>query len=532
MRKVVVIVESFIYHSHMRNTLKSITIILIVYCMFPPVYSFQEKKSKVFKTKPSPMRILVLTESEVTYQLWEGFKLIRNANAGDAPSQHELSLRYLMGKGFQFDTTKAAYWMKKAADQNYLLAKFNYGIYLNNGWGVEWNPFDAYRCFQYTAEKNMREGLYVLGLFYTDNLVVPRNYPRAYQLIKRSAEQNYEPAKELLTEFAKRGLDQGAGNDSISITTPQDTLVTMQNASAVAIQPVLLEFEDDKTANVDDMTLLKELFNEGNEELRTVLGISKILADSVQTDSTGFSVINNAAEIGNPEAMTIVARCYERGIGVQKDKLKAAVNYIRAIRLDSRRAPALLWRLINEKGVLQAFNQSAIKNQPEAHYVISSLNALSLITSQTDEQALQFLQLAVSKKFIPAVLDLGSYYSQGFWVKGDKQKALDFWNYAAELGSSEAKVRIAVARVFDGTVTDAKKAFDEVKRYSDQGSVLAQTAMGYCYEKGILVPINESQAIHYYRKSAQRGNQSALTALMRMYDERRPKEKEFVIEEE
>jgi len=532
MRKNVVIEESFNYNAIMKKTPIYRTIIIIVYCLMQPLFSFQEKESKAFRTKSSPYRILEVKQSDVTYQLWEGFQLMRNANAGDAPSQHELSLRYLTGKGFSYDTVKSAQWMKKAADQDYILAKFNYGIFLNNGWGVEWNPFEAYRYIKYAADKDMREGEYVLGLFYTDNLIVPRDYSTAYGWIKKSADQNYDPAKEVLTELEKRGINGSKlkQKDSTVVTTTAKS-VAPQKSSPQMIQPVMLEFEEDKTSQTDDLTLLKELFNEGNEELRNILGISKILSDSVQTDSTGFSLIQRASELGNPEAMTIVARCYERGIGVKKDKLLAAVHYIRAIRLDSRRAPGLLWRLINEKNVQLNFNQLASKNVIEALYVVSSLNGLGLIGSLTDEQALQFLQIAVSKSYIPAILDLGNCYSQGQWVKADKKKAVEFWKYAADQGNSEGKIRVAVAEVFDGTIIHAKKSFIDLEQYAVNGSVLAQTALGYCHEKGILVPINLSQAVYFYRKSAQRGNQAALSALTRMYDERRPKEKEFQVEE-
>ncbi len=531
MRKNIVIEESFIYTSAMKYLPVYRTIFILFFCITLPLFSIQEKGSTVFKNKGTPLRFLEVKQSDVTYQLWEGFQLMRNANAGDAPSQHELSLRYLTGKGFSSDTVRSAQWMKKAADQDYILAKFNYGIFLNNGWGVDWNPFEAFRYFQYAAGKSMREGQYVLGLFYTDNLVVHRDYATAYDWIKKSADQDYEPAKEVLAEFEKRGINVGTAKDKDSTATRMK-VPSPQKSPVQTIQPVLLEFEDDKNVQVDDLTLLKELFNEGNEELRNTLGISKILSDSVQTDSTGFFLIKRAAEIGNPEAMTLVGRCYERGVGIKKDKLTAAVHYIRAIRLDSRRAPALLWRLINEKNVQSAFNQQAAKNIPDALYVISSLNGLGMIGTLTDEQALQFLQIAVSKSFIPAVLDLGNCYSQGQWVKADKKKAVEFWKYAADLGSTEGKIRAAVSEVFDGTILDAKRSFSDLQVYSDQGSVLAQTALGYCHEKGILVSINIAQALYFYRKSAQRGNQAALSALTRMYDERRPKEKEFRVTEE
>ena len=509
------------------------TIILFLYCISLPVLSQQEKKSKVFKPKSASLRMLQVQESDAVYQLWEGFQLMRNANAGDAPSQHELSIRYLTGKGFPYDTLKAAYWMKRAVDQKYILAQFNYGIYLNNGWGVDWNPFLALGYIQAAADREMKEAQYVLGLFYTDNLVLPRNYPTAYQWIKKAAEQGYDPAKDVMKEFVKRGIDvKETRKDSTSPKMAVIPAATVQSTSSGAIQPVMLEFDDDKTAQADDMTLLKDLFNEGNDELRNILGMSKILSDSVATDSTGLALIRTAAEAGNPEAMTIVGRCYEKGIGVKKDDLQAAVAYARAVRLDSRRAPALLWRLVNEKATQTKFAQLTQKKDPAALYVQAALNSLGFAGTLTNEQALQFLQLAVAASYIPAVIDLGTCYSQGQWVKQDKKKAKDFWQYAADRGSNEGKIRVAVANLFEGTLGDAKQAFDMLRTYADEGSVLAQTALGYCYEKGIIVRVDLAQAVSYYRRSGQRGNQAALTALMRLYDDRRPKEKQFQITEE
>lgn len=516
----------------MKVSLVHRTIFVLLYCIPALLIGQSSAKSKAFRSKPADIRMYEIRPSDVTYQLWEGFQLMRNASSGDAPSQHELSLRYLTGNGFTADTAKAALWMKRAADQDYILAMFNYGIYLNNGWGMEWDPFEAFRYFRTTAEKRMREGEYVLGVFYTDNLVVPRDYAKAYDLVKRSADQGYPPAKELLVELDNRGI-----TGTVPTTASKDSgkspatmpVRSMNTTTASTLQPVLLEFDEDTAKQADDMTLLRELFNEGSEELRGVLGISKILNDSLQTDSTGLSLILRAADVGNPEAMTIVARCFERGTGVPKDNLSAAVHYIRAIRMDSRRAPALLWRLINQKNVLQNFQQQAMKKQTSAQYVIASLSALNLSGALTDEQALQFLQLAAAKNFIPAILDLGNCYSMGQWVKQDKRKAVEFWKQAAALGSVEGKVRVAVSDVFDGTVTDARRSFEQLLLYSEQGSVLAQTALGYCYEKGIIVPIHLTKAISYYRRSAQRGNQSAMSALIHLYDDRRPRAKEFQI---
>ena len=78
------------------------------------------------------------------------------------------------------DTIKGAYWIKQAADQKLTAAQFNYGILLINGWGVDWNPFEAFKQFYYAALDGMAQAEYVVGLLYTDNLIIKRDMAEAY----------------------------------------------------------------------------------------------------------------------------------------------------------------------------------------------------------------------------------------------------------------------------------------------------------------------------------------------------------------
>ena len=64
---------------------------------------------------------------------------------------------------------------------------------------------------------------------------------------------------------------------------------------------------------------------------------------------------------------------------------------------------------------------------------------------------------------------------------------------------------------------------------ANQGSVLAQAALAYCYENGIGVDKRKSMAARLYRQAAYRGNENAYNSLKRMYDEIRPDDEEFEI---
>ena len=116
-------------------------------------------------------------------------------------------------------------------------------------------------------------------------------------------------------------------------------------------------------------------------------------------------------------------------------------------------------------------------------------------------------------------------------VEKDREKAVEYWNMAEELGSLEAKVRIAFARIQSGNV-DAGTNVNILREASAQGSVSAQAALAYCFEKGLGVKQNKAEAADLYRKAAHRGSQAAFSSLEKMYDKIRPNEDEFQIYEE
>jgi len=111
-------------------------------------------------------------QPDLSYQIWQQFKLIREANSGDPLAMHELGIRYLIGEGFTADTVKAAEWIGKAANKRLTAAEYNYGLLLNNGWGVDWNPFLAYDYFHDAATAGMPQAEYIFGILNLQGLTL------------------------------------------------------------------------------------------------------------------------------------------------------------------------------------------------------------------------------------------------------------------------------------------------------------------------------------------------------------------------
>ncbi len=156
------------------------------------------KKNRPSKTHP------IFYQPDLSYQIWHQLSLLREANNGDAFAQHELGIRYLLGEGFPHDTISGAYWIQKAALQNLTPACYNYGILLMNGWGVPWNPFEAYQFFLKAANDKMPAAQYIIGIFHTDNLIVRKDLTQAYLWLQKSFSNGYEAASDVLNQLESK----------------------------------------------------------------------------------------------------------------------------------------------------------------------------------------------------------------------------------------------------------------------------------------------------------------------------------------
>jgi len=476
-----------------------------------------EAQRKSSGREPTPGSMI--RESDIDYQLWEGFVLVQKANKGEAAAQHELGVRYLQGRGFEADTVKAALWMQRAAEKDFDFAHYNLGIFSMNGWGVPWNPFAAYRHFQNASRKNLPDADFVLGLLLTENLVVPRDWDQAYALVRKSADAGFEPAKKALVEFERRGIPRKGSPDPSS---PADSLHQDR--------PVFLDFNIDTSAKLDDRTLVSELMREGNEELKKALGVAARAGSESLRDTGAAGLIMKAADAGSPEALTLIGRFYEKGIIYRKDPVKAAVFYVRAVRLESPRAMELLWNLIQDKGFAEELDRRSRHNDPEAQFVSAGLVAARMDLRLSGEQALQLLNSSASRNNADAIIELGLCHQSGRWVKQDRMRTAELWVRAAGLGSIEAEIRLAVLQTI-GAERIGKEVFDFLQKKSDEGAILAQVAMAYCHQHGLGVARSKAEAARLYRNAAQRGSQSAYFALRQMHDEIRPDDEVFRMEE-
>jgi TPR repeat protein len=509
-------------------------ILLITICVFltGKLPAQDTSKSLAFKNNKPSRNYVSFYQPDLSYTLWEQFELNKEARAGNAKAQHELGIRYLIGKDMPADTMKGAYWIKKAADQNLTAAQYNYGILLINGWGTDWNPFEAFKLFYYAAMDGMPQAEYVIGLLYTDNLIIKRDMAEAYKWVQKSANQNYIPAKETIAKFIKYAP---ASNDTVPKLVNNSKKYTsmrkneQDNNNDKSLQSstglVYIDFDmiSDSIPTVKEADLIEDIKNSPNKDLENSVKTAKDSTSFI--DSTFMSIFLEAADYGCPEALNLLGYYAQNGIHFVKDPIGAAEFFVRSSKTDSRKGSILLYDLIKEKNFFTILKKEVDKKNPDAMYVWYGIQSLGFEKQITESDAFNLLQKSAGMKDLISVIELGQAYFKGNFVKQDKAKGVEIWNLAADQGNKEARIRLEIANLYgEINIKDKADSFNYLKTAEEKGSLLAELSLADCYDKGIIVPREKSKAIFYFRSAAVRGSVFAYNELKRIYDDIRPKD--------
>lgn len=477
----------------------------------PPTVKDSTHSLAAKKEKPRERNYLFY-QPDPAYRLWQQYDLSKRANNGDPGAQQELGLRNLLGEEMPADTLKGAYWIKKAADQNYTPALFNYGILLFNGWGVKWDPYKAFDLFSRSAKENMPQAQLLLGLLYTDDLVIPKDLKEAYKWVKKSADNGYEPAKDYIVKLDKRVPA------SVKDTTDQrySTIKTSNNIQQVKSGLVYIDFdtEIDSVTEVKYEDLMEDIINTNNKLLASSVKKNK---DSVlYFDESAINVLNESSDYGTPEAITLKGWMYEHGRGFERSLIKALNYYARGAALESRRSMMILWNLLNKKEVLETLKDSADSGNTIALTAWYKIYKLKLDRRISGQDALNLLNKALLKNEPDALVEAGLNYYSGIFIKEDRQKGIEAWLKAEELGSVEAKIRVETSQLLGETEADnVVESLQFLITASEKGSVLAEAALANYY----YLNKDLTRTVYYLRSAAMRGSSYAYQKLKAIYDE-------------
>ncbi|GEM_PF-1502898 len=193
----------------------------------------------------------------------------------------------------------------------------------------------------------------------------------------------------------------------------------------------------------------------------------------------GWPGVLRRAGRGSRTAAFLAARCYEAGIGVERDM-----------------AVALRWyRDAAERGRLQAQNNLAwIYHQGFGG------------VPQDRDEAVTWYRLAARQGSVPAQCSLAGLLLDGDRGETADAEAVAWYRLAAEHGSALAQCNLALLLMTGRGVTrDEPRAATLFQAAAAQDDTLAQFNLGYLYMTGKGVMQDDVEAVRWYRLAAEKG---------------------------
>jgi enhanced entry protein EnhC len=213
-----------------------------------------------------------------------------------------------------------------------------------------------------------------------------------------------------------------------------------------------------------------------------------------------------AANAGDVNAQLFMAAAYLYGIGVNKNVDTATHYYIDAAKNGSALAQyALADHFIDSKHSANTklgliwLNKSVAGGNPQALTKLGSLYLQGKLVSQDSNKGLDLLNQAAAQQYAPAMVALGTQAVE----QNDTQKAMDWFNKAANLNNPQAYLQLA-HRYLDekGPVYEPQSGFLWTLKAAQAGLLPAEKELATLYQKGIGVAVNNALAEQWLNQAA------------------------------
>jgi TPR repeat protein len=405
---------------------------------------------------------------------------MREAEAGDAEAQYQLGICYANGYGVTIDQITAVEYFFDASEQNHPQALYQLGNCYLYGYGVYCNYRTAADCFEQAAKLGVVRAQYRLGNCYYYGNGVDTNYKQAKYWYAKAADQG--------DADALYGLSMCRFDEEESFAWCEKS--AEQGCAEAQYQlGMYYEYGDVVRASFNKALDLYTLAAEqGHEE-------AKECKERMEEEREQAALWIHEAEQGDPEVLDILARCYEKGIGMEHDYESAKEYYTRAYKSEIREDATD--HLLDER-----FYQARM----------ARLDKLIQV-ERWEEMA--------ERGDVNAMVQLSKYYEyDALYEEELKPKRAIYWlRKAADSGNALAQVLLGSHYELGNVVLkDNDEAFRLYSLAAEQGDAWGQYEVGHCYERGIGVGENMEEAIRYYTLSAAQGGVDARNALHRIKD--------------
>lgn len=464
--------------------------------------------------------------------MWTSFSELEKAS-GNPYAQLLLGNCYREGDEVVRDYEKAAYWYRKAAENDIPKAQYNLGVCYHQGLGVEQDYEKAIDWYHKAAQNGDVEAQYTLGRLFKDGAIytgeeniIEKDYEQAAYWLQKVAELDKDGEYGQLVIFAEgdllnlyletkeyekalhlyRIID---GSDEVGVGDMLFDIFKESYGSVYFGEPSRMDVEEDsedenELLDEDGLQLLMEAVDNGSLQAPLELAHRYEKGIGVPKDiNKMINIYTMAGENGNSDAVRDLARLYAKGEIVDKDLDKALYWYKKSFETGQHWVQANYWEVghaAKEKEVAEMADRgiSSVAEYTE-ELAEEEILARFAIEMCDENDMVSILEKAKSMGSIEALSVLSRIYAMGMIVKLDENKALNYYKqYLAK--RDEPYQNITIADLYYSMSEFPIYDFERVYQVIDE-------------ENGEVVELEEYSSRHWLLMAAQLGHIQAQTEL-------------------
>jgi hypothetical protein len=250
---------------------------------------------------------------------------------------------------------------------------------------------------------------------------------------------------------------------------------------------------------------------------------AKTITSNTQNTSTlvgrGLSFLQNKSDVEIVDLDSLYRQTWEvyREISLQyydKSLNEKSIGLLRVKHFHEFKPHAVTLKDLAKKGHVNSCSLLATCYESGLGVVPSKIKA-----NYWNAKCVYWLTKAAEQGDLLSQEGLAEYYRMGSHVVIDYEKAVYWYTKAAEQGSSNASIGLGL--MYEGADDcpniDYEKSLYWYTKAAEQGDSLAQHYVGEVYEYGDGAAQNDKKAIYWYMKAAEQGDNDAQLALGRLY---------------
>jgi len=229
-----------------------------------------------------------------------------------------------------------------------------------------------------------------------------------------------------------------------------------------------------------------------------------------------------AAELKVPSAMNNLGSCYEKGTGVEKNAVDSATWYRKAADLNEPNAMRCLgWCFergfgvsANRKLAADWYRKAAELNDPPAMTWFGNCCANGFGVAKDDQLAVAWYRKAADMNQPVSMRNLGWCYEKGIGVRTDKKLAVEWYRKAVEGNDAQSLALLgACYENGSGVTKDEKTAAGWYLKAVELNNPIAMRALGLCYLRGAGVTKDPVEAARLFRRGTEINDPVCMTNL-------------------